>query len=137
MAERHTNVEQLMRDIDEKIGKFCAITGASGKVVKKRWRNIKNSSPATLPKHTDDKLDELEKAIRNHYIRKGYKVGDGAWEFQVTVISQYLNKHILILLDDDSEEEAQEIYQAEASTLDALYTDALGYFNAGKEHGNL
>ena len=39
-------VSQLIQEIDSRIYRFIELTGASGKVVKKRWRDIKKSRTA-------------------------------------------------------------------------------------------
>ena len=36
-------VNRLMNEIDERVNRFVQITGARGKQVKKRWRDIKKS----------------------------------------------------------------------------------------------
>jgi len=40
---REFEVAELMREIENKIERFIALTGEKGKVVKKRWRDIKKS----------------------------------------------------------------------------------------------
>lgn len=41
---KEAEIAMLMHEIDEKVNRFVALTGASGKKVKRRWREIKKSA---------------------------------------------------------------------------------------------
>jgi hypothetical protein len=127
-ADRNHQVENLMRDIDDKVARFCALTGANGKIVKKNWRRVKQSSKTALPDRLQSAEENFEKILRDYYVARGHVVGDGTWEFQVTLTSRYGSKHMLVLFDTDELEEAELAYQAEAATLDTLYADATAFF---------
>lgn len=128
------DLRQLMAEIDERVQRFCTITGANGKPVAKRWRDIKKSSHVPLPQPQGDRLAALEIAVRDFFITKGYIPSADTWEFEVTIISRRKNKHMMILFGCDEMEKDEDfalIYQAETTTLDALYDDAFDYFRSG------
>lgn len=122
--ENKNKLELLMADIDSKVAEFCKLTGVKGKAVKKRWRDIKKQSAHEIP---DDKITELEKAIRDYYVSKGYVVGDGTWEFQISFISEYNTKQLLVFLAAENAIHTE--LDMQGDTTKELLAETLKYFN--------
>lgn len=124
-------IDTLMREIDDRITRFCAMTGAKGKPVKKRWQDLKKSSPVPLPAQKEVSIEDVERACRDHLVAQGYTQGDGTWEFQTTIISRFGTKYMHIQLATDGKEEIEMLYQGEAATITTLFTDAMSVFKGG------
>lgn len=118
-------VGRLMTEIDEKINRFVELTGAKGKVVKKRWRDIKKGR---TEKVTSDRVAELEKAVRDYYVRNGATLGDGTWEFQVSILTEYSQKNLRIVLAVEGKEPFVELEVAEARNTKEMFDKAFEYF---------
>ena len=48
-----------------------------------------------------DKLAELEKAILEYYLTKGYQLGIGGWGFKVNISTFYKAKEIQIMFREN------------------------------------
>lgn len=118
-ADRHHEVEILMREIDEKIYKFVKLTGASSKIVKKRWRKIKQSAVVVVQ---DDKLTRLEALINEKLIKEqGHTV-----EFLININNIYKNKNLVVVIKTDAEEST--IFTSKTTSTAAMFDEALTFF---------
>ena len=54
----------------------------------------------TVKENSNDRLAELEKAILDYYLKKGYQVGVGGWGFIVQIYFFYKDKNIEVFFFD-------------------------------------
>jgi hypothetical protein len=138
LADRHTEVQSLMRDIDDRVARFCTMTGANGKSAKKRWRDIKKSAGVVTIRTVPITQEDVDKAARDYFTGNGYDIDDHSWEFEVTTIGKRGSVYMMILVAEEGKEDAELVYQAEASTHQKLYADALDFFRNGSHNdGNI
>jgi len=121
----HEEVAALIEDIDKKINRFVSLTNAKGKLVKKRWRDIKKGR---IEKVASDRVAELEKAVQAYYVSKGLTLNDGTWEFQVSILTEHKQKNLRVVLAVSGQEPFVELEVAQAKSTQQMFDEAFKYF---------
>lgn len=76
-----------------------------------------------------DKLEELEKAILDYYLAKGYEIGKGDWSFKVEISTKWKFKQITVFFWDNSKVATP--YFSISSTIKEMFDKAIEFFNKG------
>ena len=76
-----------------------------------------------------DKLAELEKAILEHYLTKGYQLGIGGWGFKVNISTFYKTKEIQIMFRENVYDNYITVFRAEEETTKEMFNEALKFFS--------
>lgn len=77
----------------------------------------------------DDRLAELEKAILDYYLGKGYQVGVGHWGFNVEIESDYKSKQLIVYFCKAKGEHYEQILKIEIETTKEMFDKAIEYFS--------
>lgn len=79
----------------------------------------------------DDRLAELEKTILDYYLKQGYQLGTGDWNFKVYITSEYKNKEIRVVLIERKDDgvKVSIAYKEIEKTTKEMYDNAFSFFN--------
>ena len=78
---------------------------------------------------TKDRLAELEKAILNYYLAKGYKVGIGGWGFNVNISTFQNQKEIQIMFRKSRESNYETVFRIWQKTTKEMFDAAFEHFS--------
>lgn len=79
-----------------------------------------------------DKLAELEKAILDYYLAKGYQLGIGGWAFNVEIESDYKSKQLFVYFSESKDEHYEQVLKVEAETTKKMFDEAIKFFKIAK-----
>ena len=95
--------------------------------------SIKNAYDKELEKivkeNIDDRLAELEKAILNYYLAKGYKVNIGGSRFQINISTYHKQKEIQIMFMKDFHSNYETVFRLSQKTTKEMFDAAFEYFS--------
>ena len=86
---------------------------------------------------TKDKLAELEKAILDYYLVKGYGVGIGGCEFKVNISTYSKDKEIQIMFRKDRSFNYETVFRKWEETTKEMFDKAFEYFTIKDKQCNI
>lgn len=75
-----------------------------------------------------DRLAELEKAILDYYLAKGYQIGVGGWGFNVKIESNYKSKELLVFFRESMHEHYSHLLTVESEITKEMFDKAIECF---------
>ena len=83
----------------------------------------------TVRENSDDRLEELEKAILDYYLAKGYKVNIGGWGFKVNISTFQNQKEIQIIIKKDFNSNCKTVFRVSHQTIKEMFDAAFKNFS--------
>ena len=74
-----------------------------------------------------DKLAELEKAILDYYLLKGYQINKGNWSFKLEISTKWKFKQITVFFWDNNNVDTP--YYGISNTTKEMFNKAISFFN--------
>ena len=81
-----------------------------------------------VKEHSEDRLAELEKAILDYYLAKGYQVGIGGWEFKVNISTFHKQKEIQIMFIQDIYSNYETVFRIDKQSTKEIFDAAFEHF---------
>ena len=79
--------------------------------------------------NSEDRLAELEKAILDYYLAKGYKIGVGGWHFIINISTSYKRKEIQIMFRQDVCSNWETVFRIDKQSTKEMFDAAFEHFS--------
>ena len=114
--------------LKEKLFKLCASFDGVW-ISQEKLDETAKELEKTVKENSEDRLEELEKAILDYYIAKGYQVGEDDWDFKINISTFRYKKEIQIMFRQDICSNWETVFRIEKQSTKEMFDAAFEYFS--------